>query len=163
MRTLACLVLLSSAPALAFDAVPRQPGKLGLGLGGGTRTSGLSAKYTLDKAFSVQGVVGVDPARWGDRGGTLAVSVDALVEMPALYTADEVEIAWALGAGPYIAVGDNFWLGASGVLGLEFNFQPIPLEFTLEYRPTLELVGPRPDGQGGLYLFGVGGHLRWWF
>lgn len=158
------LLLLSSTPALAFDAVPRQPGKLGLGLGGGTRTSGLSAKYTVDKAFSVQGVVGVDPGRWGDQGGTLAVSADALVEMPAIYTVEELEIAWAIGAGPYLAVGNNFWLGASGVLGLEFNIQPIPLEFTLEWRPTIELVGPRPDGRtSGIYPFGFGGHIRWWF
>jgi hypothetical protein len=163
MRTALATLLLLATPALAFDAVPRQPGKVGLGIGGGTRTSGLSIKHTLDKSFSVQGVVGVDPARWGDRGGTLAISADALFEMPALYTSSDIEIAWAIGAGPYLAVGDNFWLGASGVLGLEFNLQPIPLEFTIEYRPTIELVGPRPDSQSRIYLFGVGGHLRWWF
>lgn len=157
------IFVLCSGPALAFDAVPREPGKLGLGIGGGTRTSGLSAKYTVDTAFSVQGVVGVDPARWGNRGGTLAVSADALVEMPALYQNDDIEIAWAIGAGPYLAVGDDFWLGASGVLGIEFNIQPIPLEFTLEYRPTLELIGPRGDNASGFYPFGFGGHLRWWF
>jgi hypothetical protein len=157
------VLIMISTPALGFEAVPRQPGKVGVGIGGGTRTSGISVKHTPQKYFSIQGVVGVDPGRWGDRGGTLAISLDALAEMPALYESTDLEIGWAIGAGPYIGVGNHFWLGVSGVLGIEFNIQPIPLEFTLEYRPTFELVGPRPQGQSFFYPFGFGGHIRWWF
>lgn len=164
MRALFGLLLLTATPALAFETVPRKPGGLGLGLGGGTRTSGISAKYTMDSAFSLQGVVGTDFGRYRDRGGTLALSVDAMFEMPPLHTDKNVEIAWGVGVGPYMAVGDNFWLGASGVLGIQLHIQPVPLEFTLEWRPSFELVGPHPDGRThGFYPLGIGGHIRWWF
>jgi hypothetical protein len=148
-----------STPALAFDTVPRQPGKFGLGLGGGTRTSGLSGKYTFTKEFSLQGLVGTDSRRAYGGDGTLAMALSALVEMPALHEDDDIEVAWCVGAGPFMAVGDQFWLGAHAVIGLELNLRVIPLEFTIEYRPSFEIVGP----DNGLELVDFGGHLRWWF
>jgi len=170
-HTVSALILattLTSLPALAqdggsgrrFDAVPREPGRIGLGVGGGTRTTGLSLKATVDQALSLQLVAGVDSGATNDRGGTLALAGSALVEMPALFDDPDLEIAWCAGAGPYIAVGDEFWFGAHAILGLEFNLRVIPLEFQIEYRPSLELVGP--DGLD-LVLVDFGGHLRWWF
>ena len=134
--------------------------RIGIGLGGGTRTTGVSVKATLDKALSVQGVLGLDSGGTNERGGTLALAASALIEMPALFDDPDLEIAWCLGAGPYIAVGDDFWLGAHAIAGLEFNLRVIPLDITLEYRPSLELVGP--DGPD-LVLVDFGGHVRWWF
>lgn len=164
MRTLLVPVLgvmaLASTPALAFDAVPRQPGKFGLGIGGGTRTSGISGKYTFSKEFSLQGLVGTDSRRLSGGDGTLAMSLSGLVEMPALHEDDDIEIGWCIGAGPFMAVGDQFWLGAHAVLGLELNLRVIPLEFTIEYRPAFQIVG---DGDEGLELVDFGGQLRWWF
>ena len=153
------LLTLASTPALAFDAVPRQPGKVGVGIGGGTRTSGLSIKYTPTKELSLQGVVGTDSRRLSDGNGTLALAMSALVEMPALHEAEDIESGWCIGAGPYLAVGDEFWLGAHAVLGLELNLRVIPLEFTIEYRPAFQLIG----GGDTLELVDFGGHLRWWF
>lgn len=162
--TLIALTLMVAQAGLAreFEAEPRMPGRVGVGVGGGTRTSGLSVKYTPEEAFSLQGVVGVDSGGFddNDRGGTLALSASALFEMPALYENPDFELGWAVGAGPYIAVGDNFWLGAHAVVGLEFNIRVIPLEVTLEYRPSLELIGP---GDDFLELVDFGGHIRWWF
>lgn len=149
----------NTASAVEFDVVPREPGHLGIGLGVSTRTSGVSLKYTADPAFSIQGVVGIDSGAYNERGGTLALAASALFEMPAIYENDDFELGWALGAGPYIAVGDNFWLGAHGVAALEFNIRAIPLEITLEYRPSIELIGP---DQVGIAPIDFGGHIRWW-
>lgn len=150
----------SSALAMDFDVVPRQPGHLGVGLGGGTRTTGVSLKYTAAEAFSLQGVVGIDSGARNDRSGTLALAASALAEFPAITENEDFELGWCAGAGPYLAVGDNFWLGAHGILGLEFNIRVIPLEITLEYRPSLELIGP---DEISLELIDFGGHIRWWF
>jgi hypothetical protein len=148
-----------AAAAPTFDAVPRQPGKLGLGIGGGTGPSGISAKYTLDDAFSLQGVVGPWSEYFED-GDTLGISIDALVEMPALHEEEDFELGWALGAGPALGVGDRFWAGIAGVVGLEFNIRVIPLEVTLEWRPHLLLASPFGTEFDPVEF---GGHIRWWF
>ena len=175
MRMLPVALILLASPALAedavadaelhppmrqFEAVPREPGRIGLGIGGGTRTTGLSLKATVDENLSLQMVAGIDSGATNDRGGTLALAGSVLIEMPALIEDDDYEIAWCVGAGPYIAVGDQFWLGAHAIAGLEINLRVIPLEFQLEYRPSLELIGPDDID---LVLVDFGGHLRWWF
>lgn len=147
-------------PMRRFEAVPREPGRIGIGIGGGTRTTGLSLKATVDENLSLQLVAGVDSGATNDRGGTLALSGSVLVEMPAIVEDEDYEIGWCVGAGPYIAVGDQFWLGAHAIAGLEINLRVIPLEFQLEYRPSLELIGP---DEVDLVLVDFGGHLRWWF
>lgn len=164
MRTLALsLAVLTATPALAaeFDAVPRQPGKIGLGLGGGTDVSGLSMKYTFDDSFSIQGVVGYwSRGRYYYDDDYLGISASFLVEMPAITETPEIELGWAVGAGPYLGIGNDFWLGGHGVIGLELNVKEIPLEFTIEFRPNFLLIG------AGAFDFdpvSFGGHLRWWF
>ena len=47
-------------PMRRFEAVPREPGRIGIGIGGGTRTTGLSLKATVDENLSLQLVAGVD-------------------------------------------------------------------------------------------------------
>jgi hypothetical protein len=164
MRSLCVAVLLAAAaPALAGDS-PRQSGKLGLGVGAGTLNSGLSAKYFVSPEFAFQGVVGV----WGlgrGTGSAIGLSAEFLVEMPTLHEQEELEIAWNIGAGPFIAVQDSsfgpsdvLWLGASGVLGVELNFKVVPIDFVLEYRPSILVV---PDFYISLVDFG--GHVRFYF
>lgn len=166
------MAALTASPALAqddgggggglrrFDVVPRQPGHLGLGIGGGTRTTGVSLKYTPNERFSLQAVAGADSGATNDRGGTLALAGTFLFEMPALFDDPDLEIAWCWGPGPYVAVGEDFWLGGHFVLGLEFNIRAIPLEVQLEYRPSLEIIGP---DDVALVPVDFGGHVRWWF
>jgi len=158
---LATLTLLSAlalaAPALAEPI--RTPGRFGLGLGSGTISNGLSAKYFVDKSNALQfnlgdfGGGGFD-RRWRHFGG-FGFGFDYLYEMPTLARAGNAfELAWNLGLGVGVGLddrddghghgADHFALAAAFVLGLEFNFIPVPIDIVLEFRPGLLLV-PRVD------------------
>jgi hypothetical protein len=161
----------------AFAASPSK-GNFGIGVGGGTGTTGISMKYYLSDASALQGVVGV----WGvgryEHDG-LGLSADYLFEMPAFATSEVVDVGWNVGPGLWLAANsygynsyahDPYWhdsdwhesdrllVGASGVLGLEFLIQPIPLDIVLEYRPSVMVVPGL-----GFDLVSFDGHVRFYF
>lgn len=47
---------------------------------------------------------------------------------------------WYLGAGPSTYLGDFFWLGVSGEIGLEYRFSSVPIAIGADWRPTLWVV-----------------------
>ena len=147
------LGLLASTPAFA-DAPIRQAGNFGLGIGGGTYNSGLSLKYYTTGSQALQGVVGFNLRRdW------IGLNLDYLFEMPALATGSVVELGWNLGPGVAVGISD-YGVGAAvaGVAGLELNFNPIPIDLVLEWRPSLNVV-PNVD----IDLIGFTGHIRFYF
>lgn len=135
----------------------RKAGSTGIGIGGGTASAGISAKHFMSDSMALQGVVGTY-GRWQDGSG-LGLSVDYLLEQPTFASADVVDLAWNVGVGAGLGIGDSaLGLGVSGVAGLEFALAPIPLDFVIEYRPTLGL-------SPFLYLdlVNFSGHLRYFF
>ncbi len=135
----------------------RSGGMFGIGLGGGTGTSGLSMKYWMSSSHALQGVIGI----WGlgrGEGTVLALSGDYLFELPSLTKGSIIDLGWNIGLGPFLGIGDATWIGVSGVLGLEFNFVPVPIDITIEYRPGLLVL---PDVNADLIAFT--GHIRYFF
>lgn len=168
MLTLAVLSALLPSTAYAYEMVEhfREKGHFGLGLGAGTSVAGVSMKYFLADAFSIQGVVGLS-----GYGGNeaLGVSADFLFEMPAFYkNAEALDIAWELGAGAYTWIGNDLHFGIQGVAGIQFNLNVIPLDIVLEYRPNFHFAGPyygnNPNYNDGFYFDPVsfGGHIRFY-
>ena len=170
-RTLAGVVLgaalLSSTPAHALElANPiRESNRWGIGFGGGSGPSGISTKYFFSKGFALQGVVGA--FGWGvgwdssDQFNStgLGVQVDFLFELPTIVMAGDVmELGWCVGPGAWIGLGPDFWLGASGTLGLEFNFIPVPIDLVIEYKPAIRFVDTV-----GFNPVAFGGHVRIYF
>lgn len=156
MKTLKrCLLaipfLLLAAPAHA----DYRPGDFGLGIGSGTMTRlGLSFKHFMgDNAVQ---------ANFGCHGWScdgIGLSGEYLFEMPALAEGRVMSLAWNAGLGPGIGVySSNFALAGAGVLGLEGNFKPLPLDVVVEWRPTLLIV---PDVHFEPVEFS--GHVRVWF
>ena len=47
---------------------------------------------------------------------------------------------WYLGVGPSVTIGDNFWLGASGEIGLEYRFKSTPISIGADWRPTMWII-----------------------
>ncbi|MHC1777025.1 MAG: hypothetical protein AB9834_16615 [Lentimicrobium sp.] len=47
---------------------------------------------------------------------------------------------WYLGAGPTTYIGDDFWLGACGEIGLEYRFNSVPISLGVDWRPTLWVI-----------------------
>ena len=66
---------------------------------------------------------------------------------------------WYVGAGPSILFYDQFWVGISGEIGLEYHFKEIPLALGLDWRPTFYLIDDVDFYGGGFgfnarYVFG---------
>jgi hypothetical protein len=98
--------------------------------------------------------------RFGHVDG-VAGSFDYLFEMPSLARSQYFTVDWAFGLGGGVGVPSfNGKLGAaaSGIAGIEFNFIPVPLDLTIEFRPTVAII-PNP----GLHLVDFTAHLRLWF
>jgi hypothetical protein len=47
---------------------------------------------------------------------------------------------WYLGAGPTTYIGNDFWLGLTGEIGLEYRFHTVPISIGADWRPTLWIV-----------------------
>ncbi|MGL2986901.1 hypothetical protein ACSVH5_04830 [Flavobacterium sp. RSSA_27] len=59
---------------------------------------------------------------------------------------------WYMGAGPSAYFGNDFWLGVSGEVGLEYRFKGVPLAVGVDYRPTLWLIEDTDFHSGGFGL-----------
>ncbi len=144
-----------AAPDAQARSPIRKPGRFGLGLGLTTLSTGVSAKYVVDRVGALQfglGSLGCCGARhrWGEWGG-VGVGVDYLFEMPTIAIAGRAfELAWNFGPGLGFGFDarnhdryygdDDVAFAASFVLGLEFDFIPIPLDIVLEWRPNFLFV-----------------------
>lgn len=150
--------LLSFLVAPAEAAAPGNGAKFGIGLGAGFGVSGISGKYWISEKNAFQGVIG----GWGfARSGSsigLGVGLDYLWEMPTITQAGPMLLGWNLGFGGTVGLAAPLAAGVSGVAGLEFNFQPVPIDITIEYRPGISfLPGVGAD------LVNFSGHVRYHF
>jgi len=154
---LCCIPLLLLLPLSASAASPvRGGGHMGVGLGGGLGVSGVSGKYYLADGHAVQAIVG----GWtSSAGGGFAVGADYLLEMPILTSEDPFDIGWNLGAGASVGAGDLFDFAAvSGIVGVEFNFTPVPIDLVFEYRPGM-FLSPVVE----VDPVGFSAHVRYYF
>jgi hypothetical protein len=157
------LLLLSSTTS--FAQASRSSNSFGIGLGAATGASGLSFKTSTSSGFSFQGVVGTWRGWGGDwhfRADSIAVAGDFLYEMPPLASGSVLSLGWNYGLGLGLGLSDNGFaiIGGTGVLGLEFNFKPAPIDFVVEYRPGLYIGG---GDDFDIDPVNATGHLRFWF
>ena len=150
---LSCLLLSTSAMAGQIGTSK----KIGIGLGGGTMTSGFTAKLYLSQKTAIQGVVGV--SSWGT-----SVGVDFIKEFKPLWKPRFGQLIWGVGAGAgallYNVGKDSATIiGVSGVIQLGWHFESVPIELITDWRPTF-YIG---DYIGGLSFNGGGGAIRWYF
>lgn len=66
---------------------------------------------------------------------------------------------WYLGVGPSTYIGDDFWVGISGEIGLEYRFSGVPIALGIDWRPTFWLIEETSFGAGSFglnvrYVFG---------
>ncbi len=160
-----CLALIfACAPdqARAQQSEPiAQPGTFGVGLGGGTITSGVTAKYYLSRETAIQGFLG----SWRDLG--LSLSADFLYEFAELTENDDGRLFAGVGGGVGFAQGYRFggsFLVLNGVFELGWHFRSFPLEILLDVRPTFALGPATTFGRyAGFDPLGVGLAFRWFF
>jgi len=144
-----------AVPGLAqAGAAHRTAGSTGVGIGGGTYGSGISAKHFLTDDHAIQGVVGLGE-------DALLLNADYLFEQKVFGETEGVEFAWNIGPGAGLGIASDassLGLSVSGVAGLEIAVVPIPLDFVLEYRPQLMVIPVL-----ALDIAEFSAHARWFF
>lgn len=118
---------------------------------GGTNTHGGAA---IDAVFSVGQFSRVHADLGFYKGG---MGVDAVWDFLYKPLGDEA-FNWYLGVGPSTYIGNDFWLGVSGEIGLEYRFNA-PIALGLDWRPTFWVVKNTEFGAGSFginvrYVFG---------
>lgn len=114
----------------------------GIGFRGGF-SNGLTIKHFIGETAAIEGIIS---SRW--RG----YSITGLYELHN--QAFDVEgLYWYYGAGGHIGVWngkDTSWgnndedytvIGIDGILGIEYNFNEIPINISLDWKPTMNLIG----------------------
>ena len=94
-------------------------------------TSGFTIKHFLNETNAIEGIVGV-----GDGG----IGLCALYEWhhPIETVA---HLQWFVGAGGYAAFRHSTSaIGAAGIVGLDYKFEQIPLNISLDWKPELNLI-----------------------
>jgi hypothetical protein len=160
MRNMSLLLALATVPMLATTASASDIGgeeRFGIGLGGGTLSNGLTAKYYLDESSAVQAVLGI--SGWG-----FSLGADYVFEFDPVYKHKSGELFWGVGGGAGavfydVGIDSATVFGVSAVIELGWHFKSIPLEIVTDWRPTY-FVG---DFIGGFYVGGGGGAIRWFF
>lgn len=152
-----------TALTLSLAAAPAHAGRtVGVGLGSSTLSSGVSVKWQAKGGGGMQLVAGAygNGLYYNGYGynNSIGVSLDGLRDMGEIGNLGPIGVGWSLGGGGGIGVGGTLAAAAAGVAGLNFELQPVPLEFSIEYRPTLIIL----PGVG-FDLVNASGHLRWWF
>lgn len=100
---------------------------------------------------AVDGIFNAGPGRihanvsFGD-----GVGLDALWDLIYKPLGEE-NFNWYVGVGPSAYFGDDFLLGASGEIGLEYAFEA-PISIGLDYRPTFWIVEDTEFEWGGFGL-----------
>lgn len=114
----------------------------GVGLRGGV-SGGISVKHFLDYNTAVEGIVSM---RWE------GFALTALYEKHA-GAFDVYGLNWFYGAGAHIGFWDGnnaYWanddksytvIGIDGILGLEYNIGSIPFNVSLDWKPSLNIIG----------------------
>src|ERR1700712_750316 len=127
--------------------------KVGLGIrfsdASPTLSNSVSVKYFLNESNAIDGLISFGGSRFG---------IGGLYEIHAPINATP-GLKWYYGAGGYVGFQNHdTYLGPTGVVGLDYKFQNIPLNLSLDWKPELDII-PRinfvPDAFGLPALFTI--------
>lgn len=139
-------IIFSLAILLGFSSISfaQQNYKTAIGLRGGYG-SGLTVKHFIKTNHALEGIVN---SYWG--GGAVITGLYE-VHMGGI---DEPGFAWYYGGGAHIGFWgngvvnrfDNTYngdatIGLDGIIGIEYTFDEIPLNLSLDWKPSIDLIG----------------------
>jgi hypothetical protein len=118
---------------LALDG-KAQDYKLGLGIrlsnATPTLSNSLSVKYFHKENRAIEGLISFGGSRFGIGG---LYEIHNPMATPGL--------KWYYGAGAYVGFQDhNTYLGPTGVVGLDYKFDKVPLNISLDWKPELDIL-----------------------
>lgn len=119
----------------AMSSLHAQDYKLGLGIRfstpSPTLSNSVSVKYFLTDRSAAEGLISFGGSRFGI-GGLYEIHTP-LNATPGLN--------WFYGGGGYVGFQEgSTYLGPTGVVGLDYKFQNIPLNLSLDWKPELDII-----------------------
>lgn len=87
----------------------------------------LSVKYFINENAALEGLIGFDP-----------VSIGLLYEFHRPLGAPGLQ--WFFGGGGFVSFNDTEVVGAMGIVGLDYKFQKLPINLSVDWKPELILV-----------------------
>jgi len=88
----------------------------------------ISVKQFINKVVALEGLLSIDPA---------AVGVLAEVHQPV---SSAPGLRWLFGGGGFIGFKNGISLGAQGILGLDYKFINLPVNFSVDWKPELDFT-----------------------
>jgi hypothetical protein len=125
----------------------------------GPFVSGFTVKHFIQEDKALEGILSF--GQWG-------MNITGLYEIHA--RAFDVEgLNWYYGGGAHLGSttdehpyfdekGDFLVMGLDGIVGLEYNIQEIPINFSIDYKPQLNFIGDT-----GLTVYGGALSIRYTF
>lgn len=141
MRIMKKLLLIVCLFSLSFLAYAQDYGT-GIGIRGGS-ANGLTIKHFIKSDVALEGIIST---RWH------GLNLTGLYEIHA-QAFNEPGLNWFYGFGGHLGFWDGnhaHWgnddknytvIGIDGIIGLEYNIQEIPINISLDWKPTLNLIG----------------------
>ena len=91
---------------------------------------GFTIKHFLNETSALEGIVGISNG----------IGLCALYEWHRPIAAVD-HLQWFVGAGGYAAFkSSNSFIGAAGIVGLDYRFENIPLNLSLDWKPELNII-----------------------
>ncbi len=138
-KQLLIIVILFGSITLSFG----QDYENAIGLRGGLY-NGVTFKHFLGESSAVEAMLFT---RWN------GFAVSALYEIHSYTAFDVPRLNWYYGIGGHVGLFDGTyvsWLdntvatmviGVDAILGIEYNFEEIPINISLDYKPAFNLIG----------------------
>ncbi|MCW3092591.1 MAG: hypothetical protein JWP81_3660 [Ferruginibacter sp.] len=91
---------------------------------------GFTVKHFLDDQHAVEGILGINDG----------IGLCALYEWHKPIVSVE-HLQWFVGAGGYAAYrSKTSYVGAAGIVGVDYKFQDIPLNISVDWKPELNII-----------------------
>jgi hypothetical protein len=125
-----CILLLITGMAVTAAQAQNYKTAIGLRISSNDAevNNSVSLKHFINRVVALEGLVSVDP--WAV--GVLAEVHQPLSSVPGL--------RFFFGGGGYMGFSKEFSIGAQGVLGLDYKFTKFPMNFSVDWKPELNLT-----------------------
>lgn len=111
-------------------------------------TAGFTVKHFINENTALEAIIGVN------NGLGLCGLYEKHFDIEAVKN-----LQWLAGFGGYVAfTGSNTAVGGAGIIGLDYKFEEIPLNLTLDWKPELNIIS-----KVGFEASGIGLSARFTF
>ena len=129
-KILIALTLIAGVTSFQYASAQEYKSALGIRLSSNPPVvgNGITFKYFLNEKAALEGILAFnDPVAIGG-----LFEIHNPVGTPGLQ--------WFYGAGAYVGFNTVANLGAQGIIGLDYKFQNIPINISLDWKPELNLI-----------------------